>query len=545
MRAVAVLALAAACLACRRDPQPEPVSPTAPATVPPPDASVDVAVRSAHARFKVGWSPVTGKGDVVETMASGDLVRTCFHCSFPGYTGGLVIGNMNGSGMGYYPTKPSRGFKSINVFCAQDESIWDLDEKAEYSYGWSENIGTGADGKRLEYMGGRILEHDDDRVVLASENAGGCYRVFKVATAKAESRTWIIATRIQNRCERPVRFDLWTGDDPWIGLYASSEGDVGWTPKGFVRNETAFGIGQFTVGGLYDLGKVGEKPGSFSNQANFFALDPALPLPDFAAFANRFAHGTKDVDPRRPLDNKSMTALNLGWRARTLGPGESLDMALALGMAQTRDGDAPAEEALPQLPALGDADWSTWRRFMKSPSPSQQVLFASEIVELHLAPGELTIEAVYHLRNPSAEGQVVSIEYPILESSTSPAPSAVTVDGESLPIERDATGRAAARFQRSLAPRALRSFAIHYKQKLLGPSAGYMVTSARRWPQPLDRAVFAVDHPADWRDVRVSYPVRHRETKHGRTTLTMVEQPFSPDHEVTVRWRNPRAPSRR
>lgn len=162
-----------------------------------------------------------------------------------------------------------------------------------------------------------------------------------------------------------MRFDLWTGDDPWIGLYASSEGDVGWTPKGLVRNETAFGTGQFTIGGLCDLGKVGEKPGSFSNQANFFALDPALPLPDFAAFANRFAHGTKDVDPRRPLDNKSMTALNLGWRARTLAPGEAMDLALALGMARTRDGDAAEPETLPQLPALGDADWSTWRRFMK------------------------------------------------------------------------------------------------------------------------------------------------------------------------------------
>ncbi|HEY5285000.1 MAG TPA: hypothetical protein VIM14_19565 [Polyangia bacterium] len=542
MRTAGVLALsAAALLACRRGTATAPASSTASVAAAGSHPGVDGGAPPAHARFKIGWSPVTGKGDVVETLASGDLVRTCFHCAYSGYTGGLVIGNMNGSGMGFYPRKPLRGFKSINVFCAQDESIWDLDEKAEYSYGWSENIGTGADGKRLEYVGGRILEHGDDHVILASENAGGCYRVFKVAFAKAAARTWIIATRIQNRCDKPVHFDLWTGDDPWIGLYASSEGDVGWTPQGLVRNETAFGMGQFTAGGLYDLGKIGEKPGSFSNQANFFALDPALPLPDFAAFANRFAHGSKDVDPRRPLDNKTMTALNLGWRARTLGPGESMDMAMALGMASARDGDAG--ETLPQLPVLTDADWSTWRRFMKSPSSAEQVLFASEIVELHLAPGELTLEAVYHLHNPSAAGQVVSIAYPILVSSTSPAPTEVTVDGEILPVEIDAKGQAAVHFQRPLEPRALRSFAIRYKQKLLGPSAGYMVTSARRWPQPLDRAVFVVEYPATWKDVRVSYPVRHRETKNGRTTLTMVEQPFLPDREVTVRWRDRRSPS--
>jgi hypothetical protein len=536
MRTSTVLVLATALLACRRDP----VTPS-PALA---HAGVDADVRPAPGRFAIGWSPVTGKGDVVETLASGDRVRTCFHCTFPGYTGGLVIGNMNGSGMGYYPAKPLRGFRAINVFCAQDESIWDLDEKAEYSYGWSENIGTGPDGKRLEYVGGRILEHADDHVVLASENAGGCYRVFKVAYAKAEARTWIIATRIQNRCDKPVHFDLWTGDDPWVGLYASSEGDVGWTPKGLVRNETAFGIGQFTAGGLYDLGTVGEKAGSFSNQANVFALDPALPLPDFAAFANRFAHGKDDVAPRRPLDNKTMTALNLGWRARTLAPGQSMDMALALGMAQTREGTAAEPEPLPQLPALDDGDWSTWRRFMKSPT-SDQVLFASELVELHLDPGTLTIEAVYHLRNPSADSQVVNIEYPILVSSNSPAPAEITVDGAVVPVEVDGTGPPAAHFQRALGPRALRSFAIRYQQALRGPSAGYMVTSARRWPQPLDRAVFVVDHPVDWKDVRVSYPVRHRETTQGRTTLTMVEQPFWPEHEVSVRWKAPRSSSAR
>lgn len=538
MRAVAVLAVISAAAAsgsvgCRRKPQTAPGSSVM--TPAGKHAKAEAPVEpSKPARFEIGWSPITGKGDVVEKLTSGDQLRTCFHCSYPGYTGGLVIGNMNGSGMGFYPAKPIRGFKAINVFCAQDESIWDLDEKVEYSYGWSENIGTGPDGQRLAYAGGRILERDDEHVVLASENAGGCYRVFKVAVAKAETRYWTIATRIQNRCEHPVHFDLWTGDDPWIGLYASSEGDVGWTPKGLVANEKAFALGQFTAGGFYDLGTTGEKRGAFSNQANFFALDPALALPDFAAFANRFAHAAEDVDERRPLDNETMTALNLGWRARTLAPGASMDMALALGLAETDDETAPAGAGLPRLPSMNDADWSRWRRFMKS--PSEQVLFASELVTLHLEDGELSVDAIYHLHNPSADEQVVSIEYPILTSRTSPPPSQVTVDGEVLAVTRNAAGQPVASFQRAVAARSLRSFAIRYQQRLLGPSAAYMVTSARRWPRPLARAVFVVDHPSAWKGVRVSYPIRHRATEDGRTILTMVEQPFSPEREVTVSW---------
>jgi hypothetical protein len=495
--------------------------------------SSDAAPRPRPGRFTVNWSPSTGKGDVIERFPTGDLLRTCFHCEYPGYTGGLVIGNMNGSGMGLYPARPLRGFSSINIFCAQDESIWDRDEQAEYSYGWSENFGTGADGRRLEYVGGRILAHDERRVVLASENAGGCYRVFKVALTQADWHYWIIATRIQNRCERPVRFEIWTGDDPWIGLYASSEGDVGWTPAGLVRHETFFGLGRFEAGGLYDLGNeaAGEQPGKFSGQANFFALDPALPLPDFAGFANRFAHREDEIDHRRPLDNKTMTALNLGWRDRVLSPGAAMDVALALGLAETGE---PGD--IPRVPAMGDGPWASWRGFLKTASATGRVLFASERVEIHLDPGRLAVDAVYRLRNPSAAAQTVSIEYPLLVGRDQGAPSVVLVDGRPVPVDEEASGQVAARFPVALAPHDLRSFQIHYQQRLLGNSASYMVTSARRWPAPLDRAVFVIDHPASWRKVGVSYPVKGRDTRGGRTRLTIVEQPFLPEHEVVVRW---------
>lgn len=486
------------------------------------------------ARFTVNWSPATGKGDVVERLSSGDLVRTCFHCQYAGYTGGLVIGNMNGSGMGFYPVRPLRGFSSINVFCAQDESIWDRDERAEYTYGWSENFGTGDDGKRLDYVGGSILAHDDRQVVLAGENAGGCYRVFKVALTQADWRYWVIATRIQNRCSRPVRFDFWTGDDPWIGRYASAEGDVGWTPSGLVRHETFFGLGAFEAGGLYDLGNdaAGEQPGAFSNQANFFALDPILALPDFSAFANRFAHREGETHRHRPLDNKTMTALNLGWRDRTLQPGASMDVALALGLASTAE-----PGSIPSVPIADDGPWATWRRYLKAPSPSDQVLFASERVELHLDADRMAVDAVYHLRNPSSAAQTVSIEYPVLIGSDQQAPTVVLVDGQALPVDKQGPVRVAARFPAALEPRGVRSFQIHYEQRVLGRSARYMVTSALRWPAPLERAVFVVDHPARWGHVDVSYRVQSRSTHGDRTRLIVVQQPFLPDREVTVRWK--------
>jgi hypothetical protein len=516
----------AAILACQ-------ARPAAPRKQAPKVSQQKTPATPSSGRFTVDWSPLTGKGLVVERLASGDELRTCFHCKYPGYTGGLVIGSMDGSGMEFRPRRPLRGFSSINLFCAQDESIWDLDENVEYTYGWSENYGTGPDGKRLEYRGGKVLRQSGDEIALASENAGGCYRVLKVALTRAESLTWFIATRIENRCDHPVRFHFFTGDDPWLGLYASSDGDVGWTPEGLIRNATVLDAGRLTVAGFYDLGNqaLGQKEEGFSNQADFFALDPALPLPDFAAFANRFAHEAREVDARRPLDNKSMIALNLGWTKRHLAAGESLDVTLALGMAATGE-----PGTTPRPPSFTDEDWSRWRSYMKPTTRDEAVRFAAERVELDLHKGLLTVDATYHLHNPSSASQALAIAYPILVSRKRLSPETVEVDGRALRTQSTQPGQVVVDFPVEVPPWGLRSFHVRYRQPLRGREAVYLVTSALRWPSPIERAVFLVRHPSNWSKVTVSYPISHSETKNRQTTHTIVRQPFVPDREFAVHW---------
>jgi hypothetical protein len=487
----------------------------------------------------VRWSAKTGKGDVVQRLPGGDLLRTCFHVGYAGYTGGLVIGAYNGSGLGFYPKKPIRGFRRINVLCAQDESILDRASGKELTYGWSENLGTGPDGERLEYVRGRILERGPRRVVLQSENAGGCYRVTKVATARRGTRYWIIATRVTNRCDKPVRFDLFSGDDPWLGLYRSSDGDVGWSAeRGILRNEAAFGPGRFTAGGLYDLGNraLGQKEGGFSGQANFFAVDPAVPLPDLTLLANRFAHAASEVDPKRALDNKSITALNLGWIDRSLPPGRGFTFALAMGLART---DPRRPGALPRLPDITPADWSVWRRYLSEGGGGQGVEFAAERMELDLSPDRLRVRGTYWLRNRSADSVTLGIHYPILSDADRPPPDHVEVDGEQVPVSRtEGTAHPGARFPVRVPPRGLARFVVRYTQRHTGNRAGYMVTSARRWPVPLTRAVFLVRHPASMGRVRLSYrPDQVRRLDGGETVeLLVVRQPFSPKREIELRW---------
>lgn len=483
-------------------------------------------------RVEVGWDPATGRGDVRHYFESGDVARTCFHCGYPGYTGGLVVGNFNGSGYGYYPKEPLRGFKSVNVLCATDESLWDLDEKAEYTYGWSENYGKGDDGKRLEYQRGRILEPGPGRVVLQSENAGGCYRVTKVATTRAGAAWWIVATRITNRCDRPIRFDFFTGDDPWLGLYRSSDGDVGWsTEAGLLERETE--IVPFTSGGIYDLGNraLGQAPDSFSNQAMFFEIDPGAPLPDHAFLANRFAHSAQEIDPKHVLTNQQMIALNLGWTGRTLAPGKGLTVALAMGLAKTGE-----PGATPKPQPITDADWSVWRQHLTESDKAGQMLeFAAEEVAMDVGEGRLAVDAVYHVRNPGSGSISGRIVYPILVGPGQAAPESVRVDGRVVPV-RVADGRPSAQLDVSAGPHSLARFRIEYEQKLTARQAGYLVTTARRWPGPITRAIFTIRRPEKLAKAKLSFPVASTRREGGFVVDTLVQRDFWPDREVTVAW---------
>lgn len=487
-------------------------------------------------RLENEWDPKTGKGAVLSYLKNGDVLRTCFQCGFPGYTGGLVIGSYNGSGMGLYPKTPIRGFKSINVFCAQDESLRDHGDGLEYSYGWSENYGTGRDGQRLEYVRGQVLEASAERVVLRSQNRGGCYRVEKVATTRAGAHFWIIATRVTNTCKEPTRLDLFSGDDPWIGLYKSSDGDVGWTPDGLVRHEKRLPRGRFTAGGLYDLGNraLGQKEGSFSGQANFFLLDPATPLPHRAYFANRFAHADSEVDEKKELTHKSLTALNLGWTGLELKPGQGFTFALALGLAEV---GKPGE--VPKLPEISPADWSLWRAHLQegNPKPGAAGLeFAAERVELDLAKDRLTVTGTYHLRNRSNAAGAASISFPIITAADRPAPAGVTVNGLRVPLVKASDNTVEARFPVSFPPRGLVRFTVRYSQDHSGRRAAYMVTSARRWPAPIDRAVFIVRHPAAMGAVKVAHPPDLTRQVGNTVEQTIVRHRFWPDKEMELTW---------
>lgn len=69
-----------------------------------------------------------------------------------------------------------------------------------------------------------------------------------------------------------------------------------------------------------------------------------------------------------------------------------------------------------------------------------------------------------------------------------------------------------------------------------GRSATYLLTTARAWGEPLDRAVLEVNWPDSLGVPRFSLPLVPAGHSNGRTLFRFEASPFQPDTDLVVRW---------
>lgn len=488
--------------------------------------------------FDLQWDPVTGKGRVTQTLPGGDRYGISIHHRYEGYAGGLWLGSQNSSGFLWVPRSPPPGFATLNLFCAQDESILDEETGLEWTPGWSENFGRGDDGERLAYVRGEVLADGsgENGVVLSSVNAGGCFEVSKYLWWPEGAEYLLVSTAVRDTCDRPVRMAFWTGEDSWIGRYASAEGDAGWWSGGVTRVERCVDGRAFRFGGLVDLGAAGPRAAGrpASNAANFIMPDPSLPPPVVACFASRFAHGPAEVLAGRPLDDTKMIAFNLGWTGLVLAPGGEVRFRYALGRAET---GAPG--SVPRPPEIPPARWAfddLYRTAAFRPAgrvaraPRLPVRFAREAILMTVIPPDLEVEATYVLVNRTSSPQSASLLYPFPIDENHPYPYLWEVDGAA--ARAGPTGLV---WRVDLGPSEEREVRVRYRQLSFSRDARYILTSTGRWGEPLEHAVYEVRWPAHVAGMAVSYggTVRLEE---GMRVLRFERRDFEPPRDLAVRW---------
>jgi hypothetical protein len=279
------------------------------------------------------WNPESGEGFVRNFLPDGKRLLTMFSRFIDDdgkETSGLIVGGglpakvveddivkMNATGMAYYD-----GAKWFHVWCNANEVISDSRFKGVFPSSW-------------KYLGSRVLHYNTANLILESNHEiiidGVPLRMKRTAQFKAGETYFILSIRISNAGNQPVTYYYLYGDEPWLGHYGSSIGNVGWAADGIYQYKGWLNTKKLHYAGLFDFGNeaIGESH-NFTFMANFIAwfgdVEP------FVFFSNGPYDFPKINEKREPLESNERF-IGVQWGPRTLQPGQTEVYTLAIGMA--------------------------------------------------------------------------------------------------------------------------------------------------------------------------------------------------------------------
>jgi hypothetical protein len=172
------------------------------------------------------------------------------------------------------------------------------------------------------------------------------------------------------------------------------------------------------------------------------------------------------------------------------------------------------------------------------PSPAR---FASERVRLVLDAGRMRVEGVYRFEGGD-RAEALPVRFPAAQHpDLAPAEAwvariASTKRDREAPIVPWISDRPESGLMLSLEAHRPLDVAVGYTQRLLGHHAEYLLTTARGWGAPLDRAVLEVDWPDSLGAPRFSLPFVPSGSAAGRTLYRFEAAPFRPDTDLVVGW---------
>ncbi len=282
------------------------------------------------------WNETTGDGYVINILDDRTKIVTCFSRFLDdrGKTpAGIFLGgglpfdlneraevNQNDTGMAYYDGRRwLHAWCSINEFIAADDAL----DREIYPSEW-------------QFLGSRVLRASPTELALGSSHRvaldGIPLRIDKYAVFQAGRNYFLLRTVISNEGERSAGYFYVYGDEPWVGNFGSSKGNVGWTARGLEPYECPVDTGQTSFVGMYDIGNwVINEEGPFTRMANFIEW-LGSPAPDLVYFSNKLG----PLRPREaeiPLFTEQSRSLFLQWGPRFLIPGYSEAYTVAQGLA--------------------------------------------------------------------------------------------------------------------------------------------------------------------------------------------------------------------
>jgi hypothetical protein len=171
---------------------------------------------------------------------------------------------------------------------------------------------------------------------------GGKIRVLMNRTLykRAGDDFLVLKVEFANIGETTFNYNYIYGDEPWVGEFGSSSGDIGWANRRTFKRESYLLPVVDNYAGFWDIGNdlAGEAK-AYSGYANFvewLANPPSIVYFSNSLRLNEFIEGA-------PLGSRDNRVINLLWLSEILRPRHSKGYVMALGMAKS-----PSRTELPK-----------------------------------------------------------------------------------------------------------------------------------------------------------------------------------------------------
>lgn len=281
------------------------------------------------------WNNRNGSGYIFNYSADGKQLLTCFS-RFRDSRGkipkGLFVGGglpysnhdnieltMSATGMAHFDGKAWR-----HLWCNVNETIASTPEDKHDPSSW-------------KFLGSKVLFANDAKLVIRSSHEvpfrNTVLRVDRYAIFRAGETYFTLLIKIANIGTYPTDYYYVYGDEPWVGEFGSSAGNVGWVKDRLYYYEGSVDPRQYSYAGMYDIGNpliLGEKK-TFTGIANFIEWMGDI-TPELVYFSNKEGQFAEEKE-RVPLYSKDNRVVFLQWGPRRLLPGRFEYLVLAIGMA--------------------------------------------------------------------------------------------------------------------------------------------------------------------------------------------------------------------
>lgn len=291
--------------------------------------------RNIYPRLNYIWDKKRGRGFVVNYLEENKIFLTVlsrYKTDTNETPNGVFIGGelpasefdreankMNDTGMAYY-----NGSRWYHIWCNSNEGL--------------------ASGSTMEpipitnwkFLGSEVLERGSFKIIIKSNHLavsdGNPLYIERFGIFLAGNPYMILVQRITNIGNNIASYYYVYGDEPWLGNYGSSIGNIGWVKDRLIKYEEQIDPKKYKFFGFYDYGNdvVGEDH-KFTGMANF--IEWLYDEPDVAFIVNQEGGKIDKANPKKPLYSQLSRFIGGQWGPVYLQPKGCQIIVLAVGMA--------------------------------------------------------------------------------------------------------------------------------------------------------------------------------------------------------------------